>query len=40
MHQDTKYWAKTDEMLLSTKKPDPGPIDPFKTVHEKVQKKN
>lgn len=40
MHQDHKFWAKPDEMFLADTKVEAGPVDPFKTVHKKSEKKS
>jgi hypothetical protein len=34
MHQDSKYWAKNDELLLADKTSGKGPVDPFKTIYQ------
>lgn len=39
MAMEKKYWANRDEMLLADTKSEPGPIDPFKTIHVKQEVK-
>ena len=34
-----KFWSKKDLMLMADVTKEPGPIDPFKTIYSKVEKK-
>lgn len=39
MKQDHKFWSKNDEMFLADTKVEAGPVDAFKTVFAKSEKK-